>query len=404
MVGDTQQGITEHLENLLADREQAEDIIKLLNTYLSLSPGKEKGESRDRLTLQFWQLFAAVVEDITTGNLSTEAKRFLRFGLLDNRAVSADKMEKYLELETERPSDSQIYYLDEWLEAVFTGDIPVSAADETLREKQETPDFGNMALQTERLTVRQMIRLCVGRRGNHTPYLLDEAVRIHPLEGLNSREKVENYIDEIEGLCDPTIFFRSFGGEMYYVRPRILLVPGYGNFGICWEPWERQGKKDKPGRIILPIHCAKSPKMTILYALADYRWEIAKAHAMHYWMEEGLTGEYYIRYGNVRGVDIKEKFIQDYLLWIIKESDGRPKLDKKTRAFFWRTIPFNEEIKSKLETHAAFKPLFEADQRRQTSRFASISGKPSSDKKDTPRSQSIQRALLQFRRKKDSAD
>jgi hypothetical protein len=48
--------------------------------------------------------------------------------------------------------------------------------------------------------------------------------------------------------------------------------------------------------------------------------------------------------------DVREAFIQDYLLWVMKESEGTQKLDRDVRGIFWRYIPFPQELKDKLKT------------------------------------------------------
>ena len=94
----------------------------------------------------------------------------------------------------------------------------------------------------------------------------------------------------------------------------------------------------------------KALKPAVVAALGDLRWQVAKEKAQHYWMEEGLTGQYFQWFeGNKRKGDVREAFIQDYILWITKESEGMQKLDKDVRPIFWRYVPFNQEIKENLK-------------------------------------------------------
>ncbi|HOX13788.1 MAG TPA: hypothetical protein PLB56_12830, partial [Spirochaetales bacterium] len=85
--------------------------------------------------------------------------------------------------------------------------------------------------------------------------------------------------------------------------------------------------------------------------------------ASYYWMEEGLTGNYYQWFTSkkMKG-DVKEFFIQDYILWITKESEGTQKLDKEVRGVFWRYMPFAQEIKDKLKTRSyVYQELYQKD-------------------------------------------
>ena len=90
-------------------------------------------------------------------------------------------------------------------------------------------------------------------------------------------------------------------------------------------------------------------KIAVLTAVADLRWQVAKEKASYYWMEEGLTGQYYewIDKQKLKG-DLKQYFIQDYILWMTKESEGVQRLDKEVRGIFWRNMPFPQELKEDL--------------------------------------------------------
>jgi len=97
----------------------------------------------------------------------------------------------------------------------------------------------------------------------------------------------------------------------------------------------------------------KNLQIAVLTAVADLRWQVAKEKASYYWMEEGLTGHYYQWFDlqKLKG-DVKDYFINDYVLWITKESEGVQRLDKEVRAVFWRHMPFPQEIKDKLKTRS----------------------------------------------------
>ena len=93
----------------------------------------------------------------------------------------------------------------------------------------------------------------------------------------------------------------------------------------------------------------KDLKIAILRAVADLRWQVAKEKASYYWMEEGLTGQYYqhVEQMKLKG-DLKEFFIEDYILWMTKESNGVQRLEKDVRGIFWRNMPFPKELKEEL--------------------------------------------------------
>ena len=113
----------------------------------------------------------------------------------------------------------------------------------------------------------------------------------------------------------------------------------------------------------------KDLKSAVIAALGDLRWQVAKERAQHYWMEEGLTGHYYQWFNEKRGRgDVRESFIQDYVLWITKESEGTQKLDRDVRGIFWRDIPFRQEIKENLKNRGfVYGELYKKDKNREMS-------------------------------------
>lgn len=212
-------------------------------------------------------------------------------------------------------------------------------------------------------TVRQMAKLCVGRQGNHFPLLYKQYFK-GGLIGVATRENVHNILAEVEYL-DPSIFQRTFKQKTTRIVPNIVLVPCYGDMGICWEPFERYNRATSRGRLAVPMY-PKDLRAAVISALGDLRWQVAKEKAAHYWMEEGLTGWYYQWFTEqkLKG-DVKDQFIQDYILWITKESEGTQKLERDVRAIFWRYMPFPQDLKEKLKNRGfVYQELYKKDQNR----------------------------------------
>jgi len=64
----------------------------------------------------------------------------------------------------------------------------------------------------------------------------------------------------------------------------------------------------------------------------------------------------------------QEAFIQDYIMWMTKESEGTQKLDKELRGAFWRYMPFTQPVKEKLKTHSfVYQELYQRDVNRSMS-------------------------------------
>lgn len=235
---------------------------------------------------------------------------------------------------------------------------------QSLREKvgslgeDEKADL--QALSQEFDTIRQMHKMCVGRQGNHFPLVTKEYFHLS-LKEIATRENVIDTLIWLEGI-DSQAFCRSYKGTLNRIEPFIILLPCYGDMGICWEPFDKYNRHTSRSRLAIPMY-PKNLRIALAVAVADMRWQSAKEKASYYWMEEGLTGNYYQWFlkQKLKG-DVKEFFIQDYISWVTKESDGMQKLDKEVRAIFWRLMPFSQAIKDKLRDRSlVYQELYQRD-------------------------------------------
>ncbi|MFW6138238.1 MAG: hypothetical protein ACOC7U_03595 [Spirochaetota bacterium] len=239
----------------------------------------------------------------------------------------------------------------------------------SIKEKgaEEPAEIDTRVIKGEFSSLRQMIKMTVGRQGNHFPFLV-QAYMPKSNRDVCTKKKLLQVLAELEGI-DPGIFLRTFKREEHRILPYFIIVPSYGDYGICWEPFDRMNKATSRGRVSLPMF-PRNLKQAVLYALGDMRWQIAKEKALHYWMEEGLTGHYYdyIQTNKIKG-DLKESFIQDYIQWMTYESQGMQKLHRDVRAIFWRYIPFPQKIKDNLKNRGFYySELYRRDQNRSISR------------------------------------
>jgi hypothetical protein len=236
---------------------------------------------------------------------------------------------------------------------------------DNLSRKSEGVSFDNVADQRnvaqEFGSIRQMAKLCVGRKGNHFPIFLAQFVR-PMIKEIGTRENVINAMAQVETL-DPGLFLRTHKQQTARIVPNTILLPNYGELGICWEPFEKFNRATSRGRIAIPMY-PKSLQLSVLTALADLRWQVAKEKAAYYWMEEGITGKYYQWFSDrkFKG-DVREYFIRDYMIWITKESQGTQKLDKEVRGLFWRLMPFPQAVKDLLKNRGfVYNELYKKDQ------------------------------------------
>ena len=222
------------------------------------------------------------------------------------------------------------------------------------------------AMESEIDSLRQMAKLCVGRQGNHLPFLMKSFFTPN-MDMMGTRENVIRAMDQVEQV-DPGVFQRTFRQKSNRIVPHVIILACYGDKGICWEPFERFNRSTSRGRVAIPMF-PKNIKLAVINALGDLRWNVAKEKAAHYWMEEGLTGHYYQWFSSkkLRG-DVRLRFLDDYALWVTKEVDGVQKLDKDVRGIFWRHIPFPQPIKDTLRNRGfVYNELFKKDMNRAAS-------------------------------------
>ncbi|GHU70002.1 hypothetical protein FACS189450_03770 [Spirochaetia bacterium] len=250
--------------------------------------------------------------------------------------------------------------LDLFLKDYYQAEETVGSLQDKIEAEGGAVEMDVQAVDTEFGTVRQMVKMTVGRQGNHFPILSAEYFH-SGFNDIGYRENVLSILSFIESI-DPEVFCRLYKNRVNRIAPYVILLPTYGDTGICWEPFNPHNRATSRGRIAIPMY-PKSLLIAALSAVGDLRWQTAKEKASYYWMEEGLTGNYYQWFDKMKlKGDVKEFFIQDYITWITRESEGTQKLDKEIRGVFWRYMPFSQPVKEKLKTrNLIYQELYQRD-------------------------------------------
>ncbi|MDR2551855.1 MAG: hypothetical protein LBD31_01620 [Treponema sp.] len=314
--------------------------------------GLLKAKDDERISLE--RLFRDKVKDVTD--------HYPLDGLSDVNSCYTD-VQKKLFAEVQELIKNLLktdHDLEVFLRDYYQADTDVKTLEAKIAEEGGAAQVDMGAVDTEFGTVRQMAKMTVGRQGNSFPILSGEYFRSGPND-TGFRENVIALLAKIEGI-DPEAFCRSYKNRKNRIVPYVVLVPSYGDTGFCWEPFDRFNRATSRGRIALPMY-PKNLFIALLSAVADLRWQVAKEKASYYWMEEGLTGNYYQWFQKMKlKGDLKETFIGDYITWMTKESEGIQKLDKELRGTFWRHIPFSQPVKDKLRDRSfAYQELYQRD-------------------------------------------
>ncbi len=349
---------------VLEGEEEADEAKALLEQLHNCEQDEKRNILRSLTTLH-WRMVHSMGKRLYTENLPWEKRLFMRYGMVDDKLM-ANRMDVWeqLYLDTSKPGDTGIYYIDEWLDEIAKGNLKYSTIDEMALEgaKPDQNATGEEALRYELINVPQMQRLAVGPRANSISILVQEYCVPSRDNPIITRQWLQEAMKHCLK-CDYKMFHRRYKVEDKIVQPLFIICPGYGQKGGCWEPWSTGRKGDTGPRICLCAFPPRNSMKALLYGLADYRWEFAKADAMHYWLTEGLTGKWLALFSrNDQRKDLKKCFIDNYILWVTKEAYRIPKLEKRFREFFWHNIPFSEEIKQNLKGGGMFGRLIELEE------------------------------------------
>ncbi|MDR3193449.1 MAG: hypothetical protein LBT87_10325 [Treponema sp.] len=311
---------------------------------------KAKDEDRGNLEDNIQERVKVILSHDSTDGLPN-----IRAPYSENQKKAIAEIQEFLKglLKVDREQASLLRDYDQALEDV-----------ETLRQKM-AEEGGSAQVDTNAIgaefdTIRQMVKMTIGRQGNHFPVLTSEYFH-SGLNNIGFRENVLSILAHIEEI-DPECFVRVYKNHNNRIAPYVILLPSYGDTGFCWEPFDRHNRATSRGRIAIPMY-PKNLYVAALTAAADLRWQVAKEKANFYWMEEGLTGNYYQWFQKMKlKGNIKDYFIQDYIVWMTKECEGIQKLDKEVRGLFWRYMPFAQPVKEKLKTrNFIYQELYQRD-------------------------------------------
>ena len=354
----------EFLSAVLDGEAEADEVKSTLARLATVDPYDQRNVYVS-LSRVCWQLFNSMGKRLVKGPLSWEKRLFMRYGMLDDKLMT-DRMEVWNQLYADkgRPGETGIYYLDEWLEEIANGTIKFSTIDEMALDgaKPDQNATGILALRYELSSVAQMHRMCVGPRANPVTVLTQEYCMPSIENPVVNRQWVIASFKEVLS-CDYKMFYRKHKGEEKIVKPLFIICPGYGQRSGCWEPWSPGKKGDTGPRICICAFPPRNSMRTLVEGVADYRWEFAKADAMHYWMTEGMTGKWISLFSRrEQQKDLKVDYVNAYYHWVMNEARLIPRLDKKFRDFFWQNMPYSDEIKERVKKTMVFSQLIEQEE------------------------------------------
>ena len=355
-------------------------------------------------------------------SISTVMKLFFNFGVLDLQMAGVSHLDElmaiselldnqwYEQKQADKNGDPlcHVYTAYQWLCLIYRGEKEpsknefdvdylghlleqrksheITREQENLLKKDQVKkvqfEIHNMFMTNNRITYGRITTFCP---------VLHEKDFIRTIDQLIvSLMTVNAAIDEIREL-DYSCFFREvffaapqYGIErteiMKEVLPDVILMPNIGTKAMMWQ--ETAGvKRDTPARFVFPVMTSGELVDMMLETVGRYRWEICRKILGVRWndiREKSLTSEFYdyiqfYRKNRDLSQEAKEKvkaelvhaknnyrevFVSDYVNWMKYESQGNFRLNKVARRIIAEYVPFNDDVKRKLEENPMYRELF----------------------------------------------
>lgn len=367
---------------------------------------------RHELTQDFYQVYAAALQQsIGQEEIPTLLKMFFNFGYVDEELAGQQNALYLYQMAEHLPTDPKkgVFSFYEWMQAIYRGDKEPSRNEfdmdyaEYLRDKKRngkiTQEEENQLLKNNSAKVMYELenvfplvnKVTYGRISVFCPVFSEHDV-LKPLDtALVSAEKIMKVMNAVRKI-DYSVYYRQtlysdpaagIARELVDIEilPDFILTPNVGSRGVMWQ--EIEGKRrTTPARMMCSVFLVEDLTMTLVRLTAEYRWEMCKRVQGGRWndvSDPSLTSEYFdyvqfYRKNSELSANAKEKikndilkarnsfkemFVRDYLLWILYESGGSPRLNKVARNILFTYCPFGKGIREKLGINPMYKDIME---------------------------------------------
>lgn len=367
---------------------------------------------RKELTEGFYKIYITALQNsVQQEEVPVVLKMFFNFGYMDEELAGEQNALYLYQLAENLPTDPEngIYSFYEWLLAVYRGEKEPGRNEfdmdygEFLRDKKRsgkiTQEEEMQLLQNHSAKVMYELenvfplvnKMTYGRISVFCPVFSEHDV-LKPLDtALTSAEKILKILGAVRKI-DYSAYYRQavysdpaagIAKEFVDVEilPDFILTPNVGSRGVMWQ--EIEGKRrTTPARMMCPVFLIEDLTMTLVRLTAEFRWEMCKRVQGGRWndvSDPSLTSEYfdYVQFYR-KNSDLsaaakekvkndiskarnsfKEMFVRDYLLWILYESNGSPRLNKVARSILFSYCPFGRTIREKLGANPMYKDIVE---------------------------------------------
>lgn len=406
-----QKSIYQIFEFSMVEKEFQNRLLKLLNDFKNLknplSSESEERKVRRHITQMYWDLYKQVfVRTKIESSIPRPVKLMLTFGFLDDELLTPEQLSDLNDLGRirERESKAPIYHEYEFLSKIYAGAEEPSITEMGLNyeaflreqekyQKKGKPGEGrgdrgsedenlNKTLHEIQQRLASASAVCSGSTATAFPILYSELVRGNMRNLYQSKDKVDSLIKKLADI-DFSLFWRETVLKLDSAReiikeeilPYFVLLPICGSKTFLWQELSGNSKRSM-GRIMVPILFTGDIERSMMHTFACFRWELNRSIKGAMWadpIEGGLSGEYFdyvntFKKNSKLSPEMKEKialrfkslrtnrdrFADDYMLWVEYEREGIMKLNTVVREMFFKHVPFKREIRDQLENMPAF--------------------------------------------------
>ncbi len=364
---------------------------------------------RKQINNIFWELYESVV--LKHFRLDDKLPRylevFLNYSALEETLLNEEQIAFIYQAKENDSGKYPIHTAIEWLRGIHDGKFSTSLNElglsffDILRQNNKNRGWQKESdLPTDifnptekvKFEIRNMFlsnsRLTSGFLTNYLAILTKFHITTAIEKALVLKSKLANEIDKVlenDFSCfhREVLFKKSqlgIGHEFIQIKvaPNFILIPSGGNIFQFWQ--EREGKeKRSPGRLLCPILATDDLYKMLLRVIGNYRWELTKTTMGPDWnniAHSSITSDYsdYIQFfkrNKDLSIEAKEKlsyefkrfrndrakFVNDYLIWVLYESEGVQRMNKVARRIFAKHIPFGKPIRDRLLTLPSYKDV-----------------------------------------------
>lgn len=395
------------------DAETCGSCCKAFNAYKALPDRTattiEADNLRQLVTHYFYSLYSiAAVKNLKEGNAPFAVQLFLYYGFMDEELAGAENCQTLTRLLQNRSDGAQtgVYTFYDWLQAIYEGKKLPSRNEygedyvDYIHKQRSSGTLSDADVRAlENNTISKVVfelrnvfpitnKFTYGRLATFCPVFSAENV-LKPLNTCHvNASSLGQALSRIRAI-DFSLFYReiinpnpqSTYRELVHTEclPDIILMPNMGIRGVMWQ--EIEGKKrNTPSRMMLSIFHMEDLYGSIVRLVGEYRWEMCKRIQGYRWNDvstRSLTSEYfdYIQFyrknralsteakerikNNLQRArnSYKEMFVRDYILWILFESAGSPRLNKVSREILFNYCPFSASIRTALKQSPQYNEL-----------------------------------------------